>query len=389
MNASTAITSPETLRELERVQTLLLGLVEDLDDYSYRTQFHADLSALGWHLGHCTFVECYWLHEVVRNDGSVTQPLRELYVPPLTPKPERGQRIPAQQDLLEWVRHMQQFNRDCLQQGSVFWGEHALLEDQYLQRFLIQHHSQHYETMLMALSQRAQQRAETYRVDTILHSRTPDTDGLEMPGGHYRIGGTRPESFDNELPPQQAELGPFRIARRPVSNAEFLGFMEAGGYQSQALWSTGGWHWRSDEQIQQPDHWRQDDAGNWYGVGVRGPYDLPAEEPVMGLSHHEAEAYARWAGGRLPHEYQWEAACRVGLLEHTGRAWEWCATPFHPYEGFEPFPYDEYSQPWFDDQHYSLRGGSLYTQPTIKRPSFRNFYLADKRHIFAGLRLAF
>lgn len=383
------VTRPATLRELERVQTLLLGLVEDLDETDYRAQFHPDLSALGWHIGHCTYVECYWLHEVVRGDASVTGPLRELYVPPITPKPERGRLIPAQQELLEWVAHMQQFNRDCLQQGSVFWGPHALLEDEYLQQFLIQHHSQHYETMLMALCQRAQQRAEQHQVEQILDSRAPDTEGEDIPAGHYRIGGARPAAFDNELPPQQAQLGPYRIARQPVSNAEFLGFMEDEGYQGASLWSAAGRQWRDTQQLQCPDHWRQDAAGHWYGIGVRGPYDLAAEEPVMGLSHHEAEAYARWAGGRLPHEYQWETACRLGLLDHSGRAWEWCAAPFHPYKGFQPFPYDEYSQPWFDDRHYSLRGGSLYTQAAVKRASFRNFYAPDKRHIFAGLRLVY
>ncbi|HKJ09285.1 MAG TPA: SUMF1/EgtB/PvdO family nonheme iron enzyme, partial [Gammaproteobacteria bacterium] len=112
-------------------------------------------------------------------------------------------------------------------------------------------------------------------------------------------------------------------------------------------------------------------------------------EPVLGINHHEASAYAAWAGAQLPHEYQWEAACRLGLLEHTGRAWEWCANTFHPYEGFESFPYREYSTPWLGGDHYTLKGGSLHTRPPVKRASFRNFYEPDKRHIFAGLRLVY
>ena len=84
-----------------------------------------------------------------------------------------------------------------------------------------------------------------------------------------------------------------------------------------------------------------------------------------------------------------EVACRLQRLEQTGRAWEWCDNSFYPYDGFRPFPYEEYSAPWFNGNHYSLRGGSLHTRPAIRRPSFRNFYQPDKRHIFAGLRLVY
>jgi iron(II)-dependent oxidoreductase len=122
---------------------------------------------------------------------------------------------------------------------------------------------------------------------------------------------------------------------------------------------------------------------------MRGHYPLSADQPVAGISHYEARAFAAWAGARLAHEYQWEVAQRLGLLEQTGRVWEWCENRFHPYPGFRPFPYPEYSQPWFDGRHYSLRGGSVHTRPAVRRASFRNFFEADKRHIFAGLRLVF
>lgn len=379
--------SPETIRELERVQGLLHALIEDLDESSYRRQFHPDLSALGWHLGHCTYVECYWLHEVVRGDDSVTRPLRELYVPPLTPKPERGERIPSPADMLDWSRSLQAFNRDWLNGDGQHWADHELLRDEYLPRFLIQHHSQHYETMLMALTQRALAHSKDHVVREVLRASPLRQDAQEVPGGHYPIGGTAPDAFDNELPQQHVTLDSFAIARHPVSNAEFLAFIEDNGYQRAELWSEEGNAWRTHASITHPDHWQRDGAGHWYGVGVRGPCDLPADAPVMGLSFHEADACARWAGARLPHEFQWETACRIGLLADSGQVWEWCANPFAPYEGFKAFPYPEYSTPWFDGRHRSLRGGSLHTQPCIKRPSFRNFYEPDKRHIFAGLRL--
>jgi iron(II)-dependent oxidoreductase len=214
-------------------------------------------------------------------------------------------------------------------------------------------------------------------------------DSIDIPAGHYRIGGDRPVAYDNEVPPQQADLGPFAIARRPVSNAEYLAFMDDGGYRKRELWDGAGWQWLRDSGIEQPEHWRSSRSGAWYAVGLRGACDLPPDDPVHGLSHYEASAFARWAGARLPHEYQWEAACRIGALEQTGRVWEWCGNTFHPYDGFAPFPYPEYSQPWFDGSHFSLKGGSLHTRPAIRRPSFRNFFEADKRHVFAGLRLAY
>ncbi len=165
--------------------------------------------------------------------------------------------------------------------------------------------------------------------------------------------------------------------------------MQDGGYTREEYWGQAGLDWLRDSAVDHPELWQRDPQGHWHGVGVRGAYDLAGDEPVSGINYFEASAYARWAGGKLPHEYQWEVACRLNMLHNTGRAWEWCENAFHPYAGFNPFPYDEYSTPWFDGNHYTLKGGSLYTRPQIKRPSFRNFYQPDKRHIFAGTRLVY
>lgn len=382
------MTSVDTLAELETAQMLVRALVEDVDDDTCRTQQHPDLSPLGWHLAHCVYVECYWLQEVVAGDASATRPLEKIYMPPHVPKPERGRFLPPQPVLVAWARELQQQNLARLAQEG---NGHPLFRDEYLQHFLIQHYSQHYETMLMILTERQiQQDGQPFEVDDALQPARPDTPAAEVHGGHYRIGGQRPSAYDNELPPQRAQLGPFRIARRPISNANYLAFMEDGGYRDRGLWSEAGWAWRQDHgERQAPEHWRRDDGGRWHGIGVRGAYPLTADEPVMGLNHFEAEAAARWAGGRLPHEYQWETACRLGLLEQSGRVWEWCANSFMPYDGFESFPYREYSEPWFDGNHYVLRGGSLYTRPAIRRPSFRNFHEPHKGYIFAGVRPVF
>ena len=382
------MTAGKLIDELAQAQSLVVALLEASDDQRYRQQAHPDLSPLGWHLGHCVFIECYWLHEVVFGNDQVTQPLAELYTPPRTPKAERGARLPPRQALLDWAQQLQAINRDTLQQLPPAQASHRLFEQDYLQHFLIQHYSQHYETMLMILTQQALQEDNSdFSVDSVLESKIVTTERADFPAGHYRIGGEKPLAYDNELPPQRADLGPFSISRTPVSNAEYLGFMEDGGYRNKQYWDEQGWQWQKDSQASAPDHWRQDTDGHWFGIGIRGAYTLAADEPVMGINYHEASAFANWAGARLPHEYQWETACRLQALENAGRAWEWCSNSFQPYQGYVAFPYKEYSQPWFDGEHYSLRGGSLYTRPPVRRPSFRNFYQPDKRHIFAGLRL--
>jgi len=378
------------ISELEQAQSLLLALVEEVDDATLRRQYHFDISPLGWHLGHCVFIECLWLHEKLRGDNRVTQPITDFYTPPHTPKSERGKLLPPKDTLLAWARELHAFNLHTLRNLRTEWRAHPLLKDDYIIHFLIQHNSQHYETMLMILTQKA---LTEFRPDGSSHqalrAMTPRREAVDIPAGHYRVGGTPPTACDNEVPPQRAELGPFAISKHPVSNAEYLAFMEDGGYRRKDFWEKAGWNWCQQHNIAHPDQWRQSEEGDWYAVGMRGGYALAGTEPVSGISHYEARAFARWADGRLPHEYQWEAACRIGVLEQTGRVWEWCGNTFHPYEGFSAFPYSEYSQPWFDGQHYSLRGGSLHTRPSIKRPSFRNFFEADKRHIRAGLRLAY
>jgi len=381
----------ELIDTLGQSQALLLALIEDTDDATCRNQYHPDLSPLGWHLGHCVYNECFWLHEKVRGDNSVTAPIEDFYTPPRTPRPERGARLPPRADLLMWAREIQAFNLHFLRNLRPEWQAHPLLKDDYLIHFLLQHNSQHYETMLMILTQKSlgEYRPDTATPQPALQAAELRRDTVDIPAGHYRIGGERPIACDNELPPQQADLGPYAISRYPVTNAEYLAFIEAGGYSNDTLWNDAGKLWLQASGAAHPDHWRQTGGDNWHALGIRGAYALAPDEPVSGISHFEASAFARWAGAQLPHEYQWEAACRIGALENTGRVWEWCGNTFQPYDGFTPFPYDEYSLPWFDDRHYSLKGGSLHTRPAIKRPSFRNFFEADKRHVFAGLRLVY
>ncbi|MDH3901295.1 MAG: SUMF1/EgtB/PvdO family nonheme iron enzyme [Gammaproteobacteria bacterium] len=382
--------STALLGELQVARALVAGLAEDLDKADWRSQAHPDLSPLGWHLGHCTFTECYWLQEVMQNDARFTAPVADLYTPPRTPKPERGKLLPPREALLAWVRGLQAINTDILENPTSEITSHPLMQDNYLLHFLVQHYSQHFETMVMVLTQQALAGDHgNFSISRPLEPVTGPSQTCSNDAGHYKVGGPVPLAYDNELPAQQVTLGPFNIAVQPVTNGEYLAFMEEGGYGNPSLWGPAGIAWREQTGASAPDHWRRNADGHWYGIGNHGPYALTGDDVLHGICWHEAQAYARWAGARLPHEHQWEVACRLHRLELTGRAWEWCDNSFYPYDGFRPFPYEEYSSPWFDGNHYTLRGGSLHTRPAIRRPAFRNFYQPDKRHVFAGLRLVY
>lgn len=379
------MTSP--LSALRSVQESLRAIVEPLPEAELRKQFHPDLSPLGWHLGHCVFVEAFWIYEQWLDKPSPVEGLHDLYFPEQSPKPKRGRRLPDKAELLAWARERQRLHVELLTDHPATARRHPLMRADYLPRFLLQHHAQHVEIMHMALAQRESGAADAPAA--AVTPRPPRHERVTLPAGEYRLGHGDTAYYDNERPPRDVRLAPTAIARYPVRNAEFLAFMRDGGYRNRRWWTEEGWNWRTRTGAAHPEHWRHDGNGGWRAVTPAGIRPLRAESTLMGINYFEARAYAAWAGARLPHEYEWEAAESLGLLADVGMSWEWCHNRFHPYPGFRPFPYDGYSLPWFDGDHYVLRGGSPYTLSWIRRPSFRNFYTPDKRHIFAGCRLAY
>jgi len=174
--------------------------------------------------------------------------------------------------------------------------------------------------------------------------------------GPFTLGSTEPWAYDNERPAHVVDLPPFRIDRALVTNGEYAAFVEDGAA------APPGWD----------------------------PAARP-HAPVQHVSFHEAEAYARWAGKRLPTEPEWEKAAKTvaGELEHlTGAVWQWTSSFFDGYPGFSAFPYAEYSEAFFGSDYRVLRGGSWFTDPLVARPTFRNWDLPQRRQIFSGLRCA-
>jgi len=196
-------------------------------------------------------------------------------------------------------------------------------------------------------------------------------------------------AFDNELGTHDVEVADFAIDGAPLAWRDWLPFIEGGGYEDARHWSTTGWAWRQRALPHGlPRHVARDDAfeqglkraafGRWHGLAL--------DAPVLHVSAHEAQAWCRWAGRRLPSEHEWtRAAALLGADFHAGQVWEWTASPFAPWPGFVAHAYRDYSMPWFDGRPV-LKGGSFATQPFMKDARYRNFFVAGRNDVFAGLR---
>lgn len=365
-------------------------LAERLTDAHLYGQYHPDLSPIGWHLGHCALVEHHWICERILGERA-DQALHALYFPELSDKQGRSQRLPERGELIAWTDHIHQRTCELLSSPPAVLSGHPLMRDNYLAHFLEQHYAQHQETIAYCLSAAARSvdhEGSDPGVHSPLQPASTGREAVTVTSGHYLIGTDEVRGYDNERPAHHVQLDGARLARYPVSNAEWLAFMMDGGYDDPTHWSEAGDAWRRSAGVQQPWTWLQTGPGVYLWNGPDGRSAIEPGSPVSGINHYEAEAFARWAGARLPHEFEWEAAARSGRLGAAGTVWEWCGNALAPYPGFRPFPYDGYSMPWFDGNHFVLRGGSRFTDGGLKRPSFRNFFEPHIRHQQAGLRLA-
>ncbi len=218
---------------------------------------------------------------------------------------------------------------------------------------------------------------------------TGPTRFLHRPDGVVAIGHDgQGFGFDNEFPRHRALLQPHALASRLVRNVEWRAFMEEGGYRTASLWMSDGWALACREGWDAPMHWRPDGEGGWLTVTPAGLEPVDPEQPVLHVSWYEADAYARWAGARLPTEFELEAAA-AALPEFHGHAWQWTNSAYLPYPGFraEPGAVGEYNGKFMINQMV-LRGSSYATPPGHARASYRNFFPADKRWQATGLRLA-
>ncbi|MCA8941058.1 MAG: ergothioneine biosynthesis protein EgtB [Planctomycetes bacterium] len=278
----------------------------------------------------------------------------------------------------------------------------------------LHHEQQHQELMLMdvkhVLAENPMRPAYDRAVD-LACSDEVRAEWFDFDGGDVEIGAAAGFAFDNERPRHQVLVQPFELSSRLVTVGEFRDFLEDGGYERPEFWLADGWALAKQERWNAPLYWERD-GGTWLHATLRGWREIRPEEPVCHVSYYEADAFARWAGCRLPTEQEWELAAagatvEGGFLESGalhprgvaelgdrpaqlfGDVWEWTSSPYTAYPGFEPFAGDmgEYNGKFMINQ-FVLRGGSCVTPRDHVRATYRNFYYPHQRWMFAGLRLA-
>jgi ergothioneine biosynthesis protein EgtB len=382
----------------------------------------ADASPVKWHLAHTTwFFETFLLREFVPGYRPFHPDFMWLfnsYYNAVSVQPEKKLRSsfsrPAAEEILAYRRYVDAAMED-LTAGDV-------PEDARVRVVLGLNHEQQHQELLLTDIKHAFWSNPLHPVyaegglDTGTRQATP-LEWVEFAGGLTEVGYAGSEfCFDNETPRHRVFIEPFRLASRPVTCGEYLAFMEDDGYRRPELWLSEGWATVQSERWQAPLYWRQGENGAWevFTLGGRVRMEELLATPVCHVSYFEADAYARWAGKRLPTEAEWEMAGATApiagnLMEaekfHPGAAnpasnreqlyglygdvWEWTASAYLPYPGFAPLPgaLGEYNGKFMCNQMV-LRGGSVATPASHIRATYRNFFPPATRWQFSGVRLA-
>lgn len=413
----------ELRRKLADTRDRTLWMLDQVADEFLRVRVHSFYSPIGWHFGHVGRTEEYWVCAATGADPC-DEKLSFLYADlPDNPKDNRVN-IPDRAGTIDYLRRTREFVLDALAKANLE-TEDPFLGDGYAWEFAIQHECQHQETIAEMLQliqkQRPQREVEPRAWRSGVSPRL-----VGIPGGSFTMGDGDRHGYDNEKEPHEVEVGPFRIGENLVTAFEWTEFMGDGGYSRQELWTPEGWAWREAEQATMPEYWiRQPDG--YARFGPFGAVAVDPDEPACCISRHEADAFAKWAGKRLPTEaerefvaaasggrYPWgddppdssracfgltswgpvavgsfpRGDCAHGIKDLAGNVWEWTSSAFLPYPGFKAFPYDGYSKDHMQGRHFSCRGGSWATSGGILRNSFRNWYVPTYRQGFLGLRLA-
>jgi iron(II)-dependent oxidoreductase len=415
------------LEALAEARERTFALVASVSDHDLERVHSTLMSPLVWDLGHIAAFEDLWLVHRFGDRPMLRAALVDVYDAMETPRAGRGE-LPFLRPLeaREYLAEVRACALELVERRGIGNG--------VLHELVVRHEQQHNETMLQTLQLA---RLEDYRLAdglTLPPPPDPAPTGLELieiPAGECIIGAPAEGfAYDNERPRHLTDVRGYLIAATPITNATYLHFVEGGGYERREWWSDEGWAWKEQYDITRPGAWTADRSAEWR-LGRLEP--LHPDRPVVHISWFEADAFARAHGARLPTEVEWEKAATwdqeqnlarpypwgsqppvaglhanvdqlgrgtapagaypagaspSGLLGTIGDVWEWTDSSFDGYQGFEPYPYREYSEPFFQAGYRVLRGGSWATRSRVATPTFRNWDHPERRQIFSGLRIA-
>lgn len=381
-----------------------------------------------WEMGHVGYTQELWILRHLDKQPPLWPHADSIYDSfNVSYKLRWDHKFPSRQQTLEYITEVLNRCRRRLE------GREPTDAEVYFYRLVTQHEYMHSETMAMIrqnLGYPPPRFSKLPRVPDAPIDESFRPHDVEIPGGTFLMGATPdiPFIFDNEKWAHPVHVRPFRISATPVTNAEFIAFVEDGGYKTRRFWGKHGWEWRRREKAEGPIYWKKD-GSRWLWRRFNRWEPLDPWHPVVHVNWYEAKAYCKWAGRRLPTEAEWEFAASVepqtgkkrlypwgddpptpdranldwvrlgtvdvrafprgdspwGCRQMIGNIWEWVEDTFNPYPGFSPDPYKEYSQPYFGKKKV-LRGGCWATRSKLIRNTWRNFYMKHRRNIFAGFR---
>jgi ergothioneine biosynthesis protein EgtB len=343
---------------------------------------------------------------------------------------------PPRERVRRFVEEADRLVRDALCSAPLDQPGHPLLDGGEAVYTILEHEAMHQETMLymwhrLPYAQKRQPAGPA--LDVGASAAPPPRETVRVPDGKATLGTDRrraPFGWDNELPPLVVAVGAFQIDVYDVTNADFMQFVEAGGYRDPRWWTPKAFEWITASAVRYPPFWRRSEDGVWLWHGMFEEVPLPRAWPVY-VSHAEAEAFARWRGGRLPTEAEFQRAaygtasgtermfpwgdeppdatrgnfdfarwepeavgrhpggCSAwGIHDLVGNGWEWTSTVFAPFPGFRAMAsYPEYSADFFDGQHRVMKGASQATARELLRPGFRNWFRTNYPYVYATFRL--
>ncbi len=420
MTRGTSTPAHDLLEDLREARVRELTLFNDLaDDQMLGPEQHF-LEPPIWELGHVGWFQEYFLLRGLGGAKPLIEGADGIYDAfHVSYKLRRTHDFPTRKETLEYI--------ETVLDRSIGWLEGRKPNDMEKGVYWLaaQHEHMHTETLTMVRQTLGYARPK-FEERAVSPDPTFVRRDVEIPGGRYSLGALKNGAFvlDNERWAHEVEVQPFRIANTPVTNAEFLAFVEDGGYETRRLWRKHGFEWRRREDATHPLFWRKSDDG-WVQKNFGDEIPLEPNHPVVHINWYEARAYCRWAGRRLPTEAEWELAASgpekrtfpwgedmaapehanldwnqlgvvdvsaypegdsvFGCRQMLGNVWEWTAGCMEPYPGFTPGPYMEYSQPYFG-QKPVLRGGGFASRSKMVRNTWRNFFMRHRRNIVAGFR---